>query len=192
MPVEVYSSVKPPVPTRAWASAIGLLLGVTALAWSMASGHLDRHLGAIEFPPDWGISFRLPKGFTRLDIKAFPNGTIRRYESDPGTSPLIFSVWHFDSAENLTANRMCDAVLRASIDSPLHALIAAQAKARDAFVGEVPAKEVESPAQAMVVRAAVTDESAVAFALNGLEPVAVQRGYAAFDLACRSVEFSGD
>jgi hypothetical protein len=158
----------------------------------MASGHLDRHLGAVESPPDWGVSFRLPRGFTRLDVKSFPEGTIRRYESNPGASPLIFSVWRFDNAKKFTASRLCDAVLRASSDSPFHALIATQAKGREAFVGKAHAQEVESPAQAMVVRAAVTGESALAFALNGLEPVAVQRGYAAFDLACRSVEFWSD
>lgn len=192
MSLEVQSSAQSDTPRRAWASSLGLILGVTALAWSMTSGERDRHVGAVEQPPGWGFSYRLPRAFKRLDIKTFPAGTIRRYESGQGASRLILSVWRFNDAEKLTASRVCDLVLQASSRSPHRALAAGQATPREEWVGRFPAKEVESPALAMVVRAVVINESAVAFALNGLEPSAVRRGYAAFDLSCRSVEFAND
>jgi len=192
MSFEVYSSKKPATTTRAWASAFGLFLGVTALAWSMGTGQLDRNLGVIESPPEWGFSYRPPKAFKMMDIKKFPGGTIRRYESGQGASRLVFSVWRFDEVKNLTPARACDLVLQASSGLSSHALIAARTTPRDERVGRFRAKEVESPALAMVVRAAVTEESAVAFALNGLEPGALRQGYAAFDLSCRSTKFSGD
>lgn len=127
-----------------------------------------------------------------MDVKGFPAGTIRRYESGQGANRLIFSAWRFDEVENLTSARACELVLRASSGSPRRALTALQVTPREELVGRFPAVEVESPALAMVVRAVVTNEYAVAFALNGLVPSALKRGYAAFDLSCRSVEFAGD
>jgi hypothetical protein len=192
MSFDVYSSSKPAAPMRAWASSFGLLVGVTALAWSMTAGRTEGHLGAVESSLDWGFSFRLPVGFKPMDVKAFKDGTIRRYKSTHLTFPLIFSVWSFEDAEKLTADRACDLVLKASSDSPRRAKTAGSVIGREAMVGGFPGKEVESPALAMVVRAVVTDKYAVAFALNGIEPVAVQRGYGAFDQSCRSVEFAVD
>ncbi len=192
MSIDVYSSSKPPTPSRAWASAFGLLIGVTALALTMSMGRVEGHLGALESSPDWRFSFRLPRGFVPLDVKIFPEGTIRRYKSVEGGVPLIFSIWSFEDAKNLTSPRACDLVLQASGDSLRNALIAEPATASKELVGGVLGHEVESWAQAMVVRALVADEYAVAFALKGREPNSVRRGYADFDLSCRSVQFARD
>gem|GEM_PF-5501004 len=192
MPLEVYSATKPASPMRAWISAFGLLLGATTLAWSMASDRIDRYLGAVESPDGWGIAYRLPKGFKKLDMKRFPSGVVRRYEGGQGVSRLIFSVWRFESGKTLTPERACDLVLRYNSDSALHALFAKQSVARGAVIDGLSAVEVESPAMALVVRAAAVNGTVVAFALNGLDPSVVRRGYGVFDFSCRTVELTGE
>jgi hypothetical protein len=194
MPVEVYSTVKPASPARAWATASLLLIVAGSLAASLTrSGSGHGVLGRRIEPQGWDITFHPPAMFQETDSSPERFSATYRFQHvrrEGDSVELVF--WRFRAESGATAWTVCRDVLN-SAEPWLTILFRSRRTRTEAPIGDRDGLEVHNPAIPMIVRALVLENGwayAVSIRVRGApfdEPL-----YRLFDLTCRAVRFKTD